>query len=397
MRVLEVCSLYSPHAGGVETMTQELNKRIYADGHEVVVLTKKWPDTLLGHEIINDVPVYRLLPANAQSDYEALARSTADLATVLAPDVIHTIGVRRPMPMIALMLGRRYQVPVLGTVVGSEVPDVYDTSNNWIWESGKENIKPSLLQFDVVNAVSRAIATNTIRVLPELETVDVLPVGIDSSAYDTIPPSEKYLAGSYIFSLRRLEYSKGVDLLIDAYASLIQEGISLDLVIAGEGPEEQTLRHQVEMLGITEKVHFLGKVALDNGIGLLKSAAMTVVPSRSEGGGLINTEANAVGCPLIATDVGGIREYTSGDASFLIEPNSPNAIKKAIKQVLDDRNCTESKVLEGRRISRTLDWDIVYDRYKELYEGSVASYIPRDFVPWSSQSQRLNEIIAGTP
>ena len=80
-----------------------------------------------------------------------------------------------------------------------------------------------------------------------------------------------------------------------------------------------------------EKVIFIGTIKLSRGMSLLKGAKLTVVPSLSEGGGLVNVEAQASGCPVIASRVGGIPEYVKdGESGLLFEPGNYKELAEKI-------------------------------------------------------------------
>jgi glycosyltransferase involved in cell wall biosynthesis len=392
MRIADVCSLYRPHAGGIETMVEELGSQLGQQGHEVTVMAKRWPADLPEREVIDDVPIVRVPTATEPAEYVDLARALQPVAADLEADAMHVIGVRRPLPLFALMVARARGIPVIATVAGSEVPDLHDRSNDWVWQAGERYLRPSFTQFDVVNAVSGAIAENTLAAVPELDEVPVMPVGIDARHYGNIAPSTRF-AEPYVFALRRLHYSKGIDVLVDAMATTDER---VQLVVAGDGPERSNLEAQAASLGIADRVHFLGRVGLDEGIGMLKSAAMTVVPSRSEGGGLVNTTANAVGCPLIATDVGGIREYTTPQASILIPSGSVGALAEAISYTLNDAAATAERTRAGLANAATLSWERLVHRYIRMYETAIdaAASQPKRFEPWSDEVKKLYEIVA---
>jgi glycosyltransferase involved in cell wall biosynthesis len=91
------------------------------------------------------------------------------------------------------------------------------------------------------------------------------------------------------------------------------------LCIAGQGPLRTSLHAQVERLGLTRNVHFLGFVTEDALPHLFYSAEINIVPTTAlEGFGLVAAEAMATGTPSMVTPVGGLPEVVGGLSQSLI-------------------------------------------------------------------------------
>ncbi|MBI4178150.1 glycosyltransferase [bacterium] len=148
----------------------------------------------------------------------------------------------------------------------------------------------------------------------------------------------------------RLEWAKGVDILIDAVARLPAR-ISARLWIAGDGPERQNLEESTRRLGIPDRVRFLGH-RCDIGI-LYRLADVSVLPSRSEGLPLAALESLASGTPVLASAVGGLpellKQYDLGEC--LIRRPSASKFAEALKRMDVNRARLRAKV---RRISPAL-------------------------------------------
>jgi glycosyltransferase involved in cell wall biosynthesis len=81
-------------------------------------------------------------------------------------------------------------------------------------------------------------------------------------------------------------------------------------------------------------VRFLGR--RDDVADLLAAADVFALPSRWEGQPLILQEAMRAGRPIVATDVGGVRDLTGDEAALLVAPDDPDALAASIVKVLDD-------------------------------------------------------------
>ena len=388
-KVLFISSLYHPHVGGIETMITELAKFYRTQNIESVVLTKKWPNGLPDYECFNGVEIYRVISARKDEEFADLVDWLKNNSTKIKADIIHLVGVRRPLPLVGLMLGRLWNVPVISTIAGGEIPDAYDPQPGLIWDEGKEFIPDVLRQSDVVNCVSEYLSSDLKRILPDLKNVGTLYAGIDFSIINGSKPEQ--IKGKYIYSLRRLDPSKGIDVLIRAFNLIKDKFSDLYLVISGEGSEEKKLRELVNGFHLDERVVFTGTVELSRGISLLKGSLTTVVPSLSEGGGLVNVEAQAAGCPVIASRVGGIPEYVKeGESGILFEAGNYEELAEKITQVLSDDSLRKKLIEGGFKHAQGFDWNILAPKYIEIYLKNIEKYDKNQaFKPWSDLTTDL--------
>ena len=388
-KVLFITSLYYPHVGGIETMITELSKFYRSQGINSVILTKKWPTTLPSHSYYNGVEIYRVISARKKEEFFELIKWLKKNDSKIKADIVHIIGVRRPLPLIGLMLGRLWNVPVISTIAGGDIPDKYDPQPGIIWEEGKELIPNVLRQSDDVNCVSKYLGRDLKKLLPDIKKIGTLYAGIDLSIINKA--KKEKINNQYIFSLRRLDPSKGIDILIKAYNLIKNRFPKLYLVISGEGHEEQKLKKLVAKYHLSERVIFTGTVKFKKGIVFLKGAILTVVPSLSEGGGLVNIEAQAAGCPVIASRVGGIPEYVKdGKSGVLFESGNYKELAKKISQVIDDKRLREKIIKGGYEYAKSFDWNKLAPQYIELYSKNINRYkSSSSFNPWSDLKSDL--------
>lgn len=118
----------------------------------------------------------------------------------------------------------------------------------------------------------------------------------------------------------------------------------VDLAIVGDGPLKATLQSQADSLGIGDRVRFLGARPYPEVLGLMRRAAMLVLPSvragdgRVEGLGMVLLEAAATGVPTIGSRIGGIPEgVVDGETGFLVPERDEEALAARMGALLDDR------------------------------------------------------------
>lgn len=109
-------------------------------------------------------------------------------------------------------------------------------------------------------------------------------------------------------AVSRLRHEKGIDVLLEAFASVAKREPAARLLIVGDGPDGEKLKRQARELGVESLVHWAGKQPWERAIQFMSAMDVVVVPSRFEGFGLTAAEAMACRRPVIASDVDGLSE-----------------------------------------------------------------------------------------
>lgn len=118
-------------------------------------------------------------------------------------------------------------------------------------------------------------------------------------------------------SVGRLSYQKHFDLLIEAFVEVRREIPSLKIVVVGEGEERPKLEKLIERLDLKDSFFLVG--AHPNAVELMGGFDAFVLPSRYEGLPITLLEAQAIGIPAIASDVGGNKEVIGSENVFPAE------------------------------------------------------------------------------
>ncbi|NHC45897.1 glycosyltransferase family 4 protein [Motilibacter aurantiacus] len=141
------------------------------------------------------------------------------------------------------------------------------------------------------------------------------------------------------------------------------DGSGFDIVIAG-GTNSRIFN---ESTSLPDAVKQLGYVTDPELVALYRAAGCFVFPSLYEGFGLPLVEAMALGCPVVASDAGPMREI-AGDAAVFVDPQSVESISAAIARVMADADLRESMSRRGRERSQRFDWDAAAGRLIEVIE-----------------------------
>ncbi len=134
----------------------------------------------------------------------------------------------------------------------------------------------------------------------------------------------------------RLHVQKGLDTLLDATAILLGRGADIRVAIVGQGPLDAELRRQARALNLDEVVRLTGPSSRP--ANEMVAADLVVLPSRWEGWPLVLYEAMRLGCPVVATAVGGVPDMViDGETGRLVPMEDPAGLADAMEAALSDR------------------------------------------------------------
>ena len=183
-----------------------------------------------------------------------------------------------------------------------------------------------------------------------------------------IGPSDRLMV-----SVGRLSIEKGHRHLIDAMALLAARHPTLHLAISGSGPLAAALASQARELSLADRVHLLG--LRSDVAAILAAADLFVLPSLSEGTPLALLEAMFAGCPIVATEVGGVAAALAhGEGGVFVQPGNAPALAAAVDSLLNDPD--RARELGRRAACRAAaEYDLsrmigrYVDTYHELLPG----------------------------
>jgi glycosyltransferase involved in cell wall biosynthesis len=237
---------------------------------------------------------------------------------------------------------------------------------------------------------SKVIALNRIEAeqykrigVPE-EKIAIIPNGIDLSEYAELPSKGSFKKKfnipedrKIILYLGRIHKTKGIDLLIRAYACLKNEMKCKDTILVIVGPDDGYLREARNLansLGLYNSVMFTGFISRKDKLRALVDADVFITPS-FYGFPMTFLESCAVGTPIVTTSLGDTLEWIDGNAGFITQPIARD-IAEAIQRIISDdklrrrfsRNCIEI-------VKSEFSIEKVVDRLEEVYEEVIKSRI----------------------
>jgi len=197
----------------------------------------------------------------------------------------------------------------------------------------------------------------------------VIPNGIDTHVFDARVPPAKRSADLLLFAGQLREF-KGLDYLLEALpvvrASFPQ--VKLRVVYQTDALLDR-YREQAARLGLRDSVDFAGPQTAAELAHLYSTAALVVSPSLGECLSTVVLEAMCCGAPVVATDVGGIREQLDLDTGVIVPPRDWAALADAICGLLGDAALRCAMGDAARQKARALfSVRNMIDRHVRLYE-----------------------------
>lgn len=267
-----------------------------------------------------------------------------------------------PDGVAAVWLGERICKPVVVTARGSDI--------NWIprHRLPRLQILRAAKRAKAIVAVSNALGDRMADIGISRKSITVLRNGVDQTVFCPEPQlalalrQELNLEGPVILSVGNLIESKGHHIAIEALKYLGQG----TLLIVGEGPMKKPLRKQADAYGLGNRVRLLGAIEHDELPRYYTLADVLVLASRREGMPNVVLEALACGTPVVACDVGGVREVVAEPvAGLVLLVREADALAQAIGTVLaklPPRNAV-------RDYARRFSWDETSAGQRELFRS----------------------------
>lgn len=228
---------------------------------------------------------------------------------------------------------------------------------------------------DVITTVSRFLAQDIAGRLPELrERLEVAPMPIDVARFEAargIPRAEP----ARLLYAGNLVPSKGLDVLLRAFAMLRTNGVDCRLRVLGEGPLRAELEALAGSLGVARDVDWSDFVGQDRMPQEYAEATVTVLPSRghAEGLGLTLVEALLAGCSVVGTPAGGIPEVVEDGVTGLMAPDGDAAaLAGRLRRLLTDPELRRRLSAAGAaRMREVYAPEPAIARFSDLYHAAV--------------------------
>lgn len=206
----------------------------------------------------------------------------------------------------------------------------------------------------------------------------VIPLGVDLSDY-AAPPRRGIFREKYnlrdkkiLLFLGRINFKKGLDILLNALSKAARSVSNLHLVIAGPDDNTVPLDGLIKKEGVSDRVTLTGMLWGAEKMSAFVDADIFVLPSYTENFGISVIEAMASGLPVIVSNRINIYPDIAGGGAGIVTDCDGGQVSDAIIRLCGDSRLSEEMGSAGKRlVYEKYVWEKVSDQLIEGYEKII--------------------------
>ena len=280
------------------------------------------------------------------------ARKTTEAIRTIEPDLVHLHEPAVPGPCLSTLID--FDGPMVGT---------FHASGELLHMWARPAMKGLMARLTTRVVVSKAAReTASINWSGQYE---VLWNGIEIDRFAGAAPTPSDWPA--VFFVGRHEPRKGLSVLLNAWRGLERDAV---LWVASHGPQTKDLQKRK-----VAKVEWLGSISDQELAQRMRGATVFCAPSlNNESFGVVLLEAMAAGTPIVASAIEGYQNVARADReALLVEPGDVDALRAALRRLLDDKARREELVADGRARAAEFSMARLAQRYVEIYEQALGT------------------------
>ena len=397
MKICIFTETYFPVMGGGETQAQLLADGLIANGHSVIVLTRRSDSSLKKYERYGKVNVYRLPPVGSgQMKKWGLIFSSVPLLVKLRHqyDLIFVSGYRI-IGVTAVLAGKLFRKPIVlkadsqgemsGEFFASGLKKIGVSHKSFLFRRFLGFRNAALKKADAFSAISSEIASEWISNGIPSERVHLIPNSVDTKRFVPVQSAEKISlrkklnlskdATIAIYTGRLVSY-KGLPLLLKVWNDIRNKYKKSLLLLAGTGGLdihncEDELRAYVNDNGLEDHVLFTGTIR--NVHEYLQASDIFVFPTENDAFPSSVVEAMACELPVITTPVGAIKTIvTDGETGVMIQPSNFEQLYQALDVMISDNEMASRLGMAAcQSVLGKYSTEIVTEKYQSLFQNLI--------------------------
>jgi len=396
MKILHVLNDSLPTLCGYTIRSANIFRVQSALGMEPLAVTSPHhePPFTLDVEVVESVRHYRTTPVPGRRvpflhELSAVRRMVSRIDEVVRaerPDVLHAHS-----PCLwgeaALRVARRRQLPFVYEIRGfweDAAVDLGKTREGSLryrlsraWETRVAR------RADVLATIAEHLKGDLVGRKIPADRIVLVPNGVDTQTFRPAPPDQRLLDSLDLNGRVRIGYIgtlypwEGVEDLVRAVPHVVRRAPQARFLIIGAGQQADAIRELIARLGVGDHVHFIGKVRHEDIVSYYSILDLLVYPRRSTRNTELVTplkplEAMAMEKAVLGSDVGGVRELLAEGTGLLHGAGDPvDLAEKCLALIVDGKQ----RIALGKRarahVEATRNWNIVGQRYSEIYSRSI--------------------------
>ena len=352
--------------GGAEVHLHEIFRRVVKNGHEVTLIAHKFKGAK-DQEIIDGIRIIRIgnkfLFDKQFKNYYKSKINESDFDLIV--DDISKIPLNIPSYSKIPVVGILHHIH--GNSLYKEIP--YPLAYYII---NRERQIPKFYKNAKIFTVSESTTSELVNLGYDINNTAILNNAIDHDLFNS-SNVEKFEEPTICY-VGRIKSYKNIHKIIEAVNLLRKDIANIKLYIGGKGDKSETLKLQVQKLGLEQNVEFTGFLTEEEKAELLGKSWLFITMAEKEGWGITVIEANAVKTPAIGSNVPGLRDsIQNGETGFLVPLGNSSALAEKIRILLSDQSELERISKNAHEWSKKFSWE----RSANFFLDKVIEWYPQ--------------------
>lgn len=382
MRILIINYEYPPIGGGGGVICRDIAEELAKMGHEITVITSQF-NGLDAEEMIEGVNIIRV---------PVLMRKNLSVATVISMlsyvptcilranqllrqqrfDIINT-HFAVPSGPAGQYISNKHKIPNVLTVHGGDLFDPSKSLSPHKTVGLKQTVRKMLFTAADVVAQSSDTKRNAQNFYHIDRDIKIIPLGIKPNTYPVKKRSELGLAEDKIILstigrlLKRKDYPETLEVI-----RRLKDEMPVQLLIMGEGPEEENIKTKINELNLGENVTLLGRVNDEEKFQYLSASDIYISTAIHEGFGIVFLEAMECGLPVICYNRGGQADFLQDEKTgFLIELGDTDDFSLKLNELLKNADLRKATGNHNKEYVKKFYIANIAKEYEKLFKRTA--------------------------
>lgn len=374
-----------PPSGGGGVFSKGLAIGLAERGHQIHLVTMDTKNVRTDTQTHENLHIYRIVSFRDAIGYESEFPlyifpfiSLPTIIKIIKRNQIDIINPHFVIPsgLLTPLVSKFENIPLVTNVMGADIYDptryrkkrlLLNTACKFVLNSSNLIIVPSK---DMKKRTSQL--TNT--------KIEIIPHFVDPDIFK--PQESNYIQKNYniesnkfiILTLSRLIERKNLETSLEIIKKLKMDGyLNIKYVIAGEGPLKEYLKKKVKVKGLNDYVIFTGRIPEADLPLMYSNADVFLLPSHHEAFGIVFLEAMSSGLPILASNVGGIKDIIIGGKNgFLCNAMNVICFENRLKKIIKNSELREKMGIFARQhVINNFSYKKIIESYEQLFKRVV--------------------------
>lgn len=391
LSVLHLVPTYLPayRYGGPIISVHELNKWLVKSDVDVTVYTTNVDgennlEVPIGKpQLVDGVTVYYFPSSFPRSWFYSKDMSKALAKNIASFNLVHITSVFLSASFLGAKFSKKFNKPYIISPRGSLIPELINKKNSFIKKCYIKLIeRQNLLSASAIHFTTKYEEDKYQELNLPLSKSIIIPNGVELNLAKSNLSKENFCKkfripskAKIVLSLGRLNWKKGFDTLIPAFAEVAKKDSEALLLIVGDDGDEPGYSYKLKDMAyenglrIGENIRFIGDLRGENKLAAYRSADVFVMASYSENFGISAVEAMSLGLAVVVTDTVGVaNDIKPANAGMVIQKNKEQ-LMKALIGLLRDKALCGALGERGRKLAQErYSWPVITEQWLKEYK-----------------------------